>query len=533
MKIEKINIKNYKIFENFAISFNDDLNIIVGNNETGKSTLLEAIHLAMTSQIDGRNIQYELSPYLFNMNVVNQYVAKLQKNPKIPLPEILIEIFLKEDIDGELAQYQGTNNSERRDCAGVFLKIAFDNEFSLEYKEYIKNPAEVRTIPVEYYACTWLSFAHNTFKFSQLPSKIMFLDRSEQKLQSGSDKYIAKIIEDTLEKSETALLSLLYRQQKEIFAGQDSMKKINERISSEKSEITDRDLSVSIDVSARSNWDTNLTLYIDDVPFRFIGKGEQGSIKTKLALQTKMEKLQIVMVEEPETNLSYTNLNKLVHSLIEACYKKQLIITTHSTFLMNKIGIDKVIFLNGENTATMNGITPGTKSYFQKLPGYDTLRMIIAQRSILVEGRSDELIVQKAYFQLYNKLPLDDGIDIISVESLAFKRFMEIAVKLKKQISIVTDNDGDFDNKKELYKDYEKYDNIRICIGKDNTYKTLEPQMVKVNGLTFFNNLFNKKFKTENELIEFMTKHKADCALFIFEKGEGVSIPEYILNAIQ
>ncbi len=533
MRIEKINIINYKIFQNFSMIFNDDLNIIVGDNETGKSTLLEAINLGMTSQLSGRNIQYELSPYLFSMDAVKKYIAGLQTNPATPLPEIFIEIFLKEDTDGELAQYKGSNNTERRDCAGVFLRIAFDNDFSEEYKEYISNPTEVRTVPVEYYTCTWLSFAHNTFKFSQLPSKVMLLDRSEQKLQSGSDKYIAKIIEDTLEKSESALLSLLYRKQKEVFACQDSMKKINDRISANKDEITDRDLSVSIDVSARSNWDANLTLYIDDVPFRYIGKGEQGSIKTKLALQTKMEKSQIVMIEEPETNLSHTNLNKLVHSLVKACCEKQLIITTHSTFLMNKIGIDKVIFLNGEHTATMGDVDKSTKDFFQKLPGYDTLRMIIAKRSVLVEGRSDELIVQKAYLQLHGKLPLDDGIDIITVGGLVFKRFMEIAAKLNKQISVVTDNDGDYDKAVERYSDFTKCANIKLCIDNDNAYPTLEPQMVKANGLPAINALLGKTYATEAELIEYMEKNKADCALILFEKRAGLTMPDYILDAIR
>ena len=106
------------------MTFNDDLNIIVGDNETGKSTLLEAINLGMTSQLSGRNIQYELSPYLFSMGAVRKYVEELQANPATPLPEIFIEIFLKEDADGELAQYKGSNNTERRDCAGVLLRIA-------------------------------------------------------------------------------------------------------------------------------------------------------------------------------------------------------------------------------------------------------------------------------------------------------------------------------------------------------------------------------------------------------------------------
>ena len=74
MRIEKINIINYKIFQNFSMIFNDDLNIIVGDNEAGKSTLLEAINLVMTAQISGRNIQYELSPYLFSMDTINKYI---------------------------------------------------------------------------------------------------------------------------------------------------------------------------------------------------------------------------------------------------------------------------------------------------------------------------------------------------------------------------------------------------------------------------------------------------------------------------
>lgn len=533
MRVDKIKIQNYKIFQDFSMSFNDDLNIIVGDNETGKSTFLEAIHLALTAQLSGRNIQYELSPYLFSIASIRQYVESLQTNPATPLPEIYIEVFLKEDSEGELAQYKGTNNSERKDCAGVYLRIGFDSDFADEYKEYIKIPNEVQTVPVEYYSCTWLSFANNTFKFSQLPSKIMLLDRSDQKMQNGSDKYIAKIIEDSLEKSDSALLSLLFRKQKEVFASQDSMKKINERLSANKEDITDRDLSVSIDVSARSNWDSNLTLYIDDVPFRYIGKGEQGSIKTKLALQTKMDKSQIIMVEEPETNLSYSNLNKLVNSLIHACCEKQLIITTHSTFLMNKIGIDKVIFLNGAVALTMQDISNSTKDYFKKLPGYDTLRMIIAQRSILVEGRCDELIVQKAYYQIHGKLPLDDGIDIITVGGLVFKRFMEIASKLNKQIAVVTDNDGDYTGTVERYKEFAVFPNIKLCVDDDTTYTTLEPQLVKANGLTKMNELLGKSFATESEIIDYMIKNKADCALQIFEKGEGVKIPQYILDAIQ
>ena len=45
MNIRKITIKNFKCFkETFEIDLVDGINIIVGNNEEGKSTILEAIH---------------------------------------------------------------------------------------------------------------------------------------------------------------------------------------------------------------------------------------------------------------------------------------------------------------------------------------------------------------------------------------------------------------------------------------------------------------------------------------------------------
>ena len=42
------------------------MNIIVGDNDCGKSTLLEAVSLALTGQLRGKLLALELSLYLFN-----------------------------------------------------------------------------------------------------------------------------------------------------------------------------------------------------------------------------------------------------------------------------------------------------------------------------------------------------------------------------------------------------------------------------------------------------------------------------------
>ena len=211
-----------------------------------------------------------------------------------------------------------------------------------------------------------------------------------------------------------------------------------------------------------------------------------------------------------------------------------MILSTHSTFVMNKLGIENVImFGKNQKTTSLNKLSPDTQDYFRKLPGYDTLRLIIAKKAILVEGPSDELLVQKAYLIEHKKLPIENGVDVISV-GLSFKRFLEIAVLLDKEVYVVTDNDGDYAEKIEhKYKEYMDITNIKICYDKDNNCKTLEPQIVKVNELSRLNSILGRNEKNKKELIKYMESNKVDCALRLFETNQNLSIPQYILDAIK
>lgn len=58
MYIDKIKIVNFKSFEGeFELKLNKDLNIIVGDNEAGKSTILEAINLVLSGLVGGKVYQ--------------------------------------------------------------------------------------------------------------------------------------------------------------------------------------------------------------------------------------------------------------------------------------------------------------------------------------------------------------------------------------------------------------------------------------------------------------------------------------------
>lgn len=109
----------------------DGVNIIVGNNEEGKSTILEAIDLALSGLYNGRYLRNELSEYLFNIEAINEFKA----NPKIP-PEIIIEVFF---FGKGLATYEGDNNSERKKNAGIVVKIGVHESDIEVYNEYGKS----------------------------------------------------------------------------------------------------------------------------------------------------------------------------------------------------------------------------------------------------------------------------------------------------------------------------------------------------------------------------------------------------------
>src|SRR5262249_607677 len=147
----------------------------------------------------------------------------------------------------------------------------------------------------------------------------------------------------------------------------------------------------------------------------------------------------------------------------------------------NKLGIENTLLFDGANGVRLNDLPPSTEAYFRKLPGHDTLRMILSDRTILVEGPSDELVVQKAFLQLHGRMPLEAGVEAISVNSPGFKRFLDIGLLLKVRVAIVTDNDGKTSSKRKNYEAYAA-ENISICIGEDDAYPTLEPQLLKVNG---------------------------------------------------
>ena len=273
--------------------------------------------------------------------------------------------------------------------------------------------------------------------------------------------------------------------------------------------------------------------HIDDIPLPLIGKGEQNSVKIKLALETSARS-HIILIEEAENHLSYASLNELIGHIAANAGERQIFITTHSSFVLNKLGVETVLLFQRGHGVRLNELEDSTtRDYFMKLPGHDTLRLILSKRTILVEGPSDELIVQRAYQKKHGRMPLEDGIDVISVNSLAFKRFLSIARLLDKETDVVTDNDGNVAALKAKYVDYLGLAGIAIQYDDDESANTLEPQLLKKNGLAVINAVLGQSFPEFATALAWMQKHKGETGLRFFETAVDWKAPDYIDRAIR
>ncbi len=530
MFIKKVVIQNYRCLDKCIFELNPTLNIIVGDNECGKSTLLEAINLVLTGQLNGRPLNVEMHPHLVNAGAVSKWIADLNAGKNGDPPGFSIELYFAAHED--LVKLKGKNNSDKDpEAYGVTLAVQLKSAFKAEYQEYIKNPKVVRTVPIEYYETELMGFDGNPKIARDIPIHPKFIDASIVTSNITTNRYLAGMVKETLDKPEQVQLSLSYRMMKDKFLEDESVQRINKDLATKKGVLTDKTLSMSLDTTARGNWESGIMPMLDDIPLPLVGKGEQNSVNIQVAMD-KAADSHIFLIEEPESRQSPANLAKLIYRINAKKGGRQVLITTHSSFVLNTLGIENVYLFYQGNSTTLAALPPDTRDYFMKLPGYNTLRLVLAKRAILVEGPSDELIVKKAYLMTHGKLPLEAGVEVITVDSLAFKRFLDIAVVLGNPVAVVTDNDGDAARVAAKYDGYADKDNIKLCYDGDVAYPSLEPQLLKTNGRAAVNAILGTNYAADDQLLTHMKNNKANSALKFFNTDVVWNVPEYIQRAI-
>jgi len=525
--ITKIKIQGYRIYKDFILTPNKDLNILVGGNDAGKSTLMEAIGLALNGRIGGRSAQEELNPYWFNKELVKQFLWAYERGESPALPEILIELFLENRE--ELQFLCGAINSDRKTnaCPGISFKVIPNPEYEEELTQWRANPSAL--IPVEYYKTDWRHFGDEVLTRRPRQLAVATIDSRTVRSTSGIDYHLRQILSDHLEPGEKAKISHHYRSIKESITD-NSLGDVNQRLKEIRAPLDHQVMALAMDQSAQSSWEGAVTPHVDHVPFALAGQGQQASIKITLAMQRLSEQTNIVMIEEPENHLSHTSLTTLLSRIENAAGERQLFISTHSAYVLNRLGLSSLLLLHRGKASHIEKLDPDTVSYFQKLAGFDTLRMVLAHKLVLVEGPSDEILFERFFRDLYKESPMQLGIDVMSMHGLTLKRCLELCAAIDRQVAVLRDNDDqDPEDLKEPVQELLEAGKRELFIGAKEGGRTLEPQLMACNSEDTLRKIFGVTDRAS--LKKWMARGKTEVALRIAASEETIAPPPYMAAA--
>ena len=537
MLLEKLVIKNYKIFDNREILLNPEMNIFVGENDSGKTTILEALSIVLTGKLNGANFDRQLNIDMFSITSRIAYKDSIATGTPISPPSIEIEAYCKNDT--VFANYKGTNNSLSDDCPGMKAIIEFDSAYSPTYLDLLRD-GKVFDIPVEFYSIRYVSFKGDGILFRQSPCKISYIDTSKKDYGNVVNRFVADNIGNFLTTADKVDLRVAYRNNLNDFRNHDKVKKLSESIE-QSIKLDDRKVNINIREGDLDSWKSGMSIAVDDIPFENVGFGSQNTIKVELVLKTADEDITTILVEEPENNLSFGNMSRLI-SKISSNSGKQIFISTHSSYVANKLGLNRIHLIHNGVVSSLSSLSEDTYNYFKKLPGYDTLRLVLANSVMLVEGPTEEMLLQRAYFDKNGRQPIEDGIDIIVVDSLAFKRYCDIGKLIGKAIRVVTDNDGDIDkNITQKYASYLSEPTIAFFYEMDTALCSVEECVLNANSqidsdFDNFRNAISKngsmKSKSKDEVLSFMKKNKTEWSMRVFDFENSIRYPQYIVDAI-
>lgn len=527
--IDRVVIDGYRCFQHLDFEPNPGLNLVVGENEAGKSTVLEAIALALTGRSNGHWLGEELNPFWFHRPTVVDFFNRLGTADPAALPEIRIELYLSQRAD-LFQPMRGVHNSRNEDVPGVTVRAFPSDEYKAELGAYLRSDPPA-VLPVEFYAVDWIDFSGERITRRPRVLSTSFIDSRTIRSTAGIDFHTREILSGHLEEAERVNISLAHRQSRQRITDE-TLASINARIAAANAELHDRPLGLQMDQSSRASWEAGIVPQVEDIPFAMAGQGQQAAIKIALAMSRSADIASFVLIEEPENHLSHTSLGRLVNRIRElAGDEQQVFVTTHSSFVLNRLGITSLLLLGPSGVSRFSDLTDGTVTYFRKLASYDTLRLVLARRLVLVEGPSDAIVFGRCFRDAYDRTPDDLGVDVVAMNGLTFKRALEMCRALDRDALALRDNDGlDPNVLMDDHGDLLAPPKRRMFVSEPSAGRTLEPQLIRANGEEMLRTVLGLNPTADVET--WMTNNKADAALRIFDSEARISYPAYIKSAV-
>ena len=263
--IKKIVIKGFRKFKNFSLDFNDKNNIIIGDNESGKSTLLEAIDLVLNKRYS--NFDKYIIREIINNDLKDDFV--IEKKYEL-LPKI--EIFLFLNLDNTCRnnyEYKGEIYFEGKKIEDYGIK--YTCEFNTEFRGELMSSILEGKIPYEYYDMKWETFRGDPYNILRKPLKYLSIDNSKIDSSNSFNHYNKNLFFGKYDSQNRMRINNLFR---------DSINNLLKDIGAED---LDEDTKFGID-NRKTILENIINIVENGVPLENKGKGRENLIKTNIAL---------------------------------------------------------------------------------------------------------------------------------------------------------------------------------------------------------------------------------------------------------
>ena len=398
LTIKRIDVKNFKIFESLLFEPRSDFNIIIGENNIGKSTIFEAIQLwkkcyDFTIKADGRNF-YK--------------TGDKGRNLYLPFSDLY---FLRITHDTELFK-----TSKRTTTINIIIGDLDeeDKEFNLEFE--IVKPSSISNAYYKVRASDKSQFNEYAEHLSQqkIPlSKAIFIYQTRPVANVLAREPIMNVGQISKKiktgKSQEVLRNkiVIGRTEKQIEKLRDDIKDIVEYefdfdfVNSSKKE-TDEYLDLKIKINGKS-----LDLHLQ-------GSGFLQVAEIFSTIRYVDAPLSILLVDEPDSHIHTTLQKSLINKLKSIC-SSQIFVISHNDNFVGEAKEGELFYLNSK-------VKTEGKLESLKLDNFDLVKKelggtIIAlekmnkcSKFVFVEGDDDIQYIQSLIekYNLYSEKPLND-----------------------------------------------------------------------------------------------------------------------------